>query len=288
MASAECGALNLLLIYEYGKLNFHFKQHNMDIKNRTALVTGSAKRVGREVARALARRGAHVVVHYNQSRTEAEDTVAVIESLGVRAIALQADVSKADEVARLFQETENAFGGLDILVTCAAVFRKTPLDSITMDDWSYHIDTNLIGTFLCCQHASRIMLKQQRGKIITIGDWAGEKPYTGYIPYSASKAGVINMTKSLAKTLAPHIQINCINPGPVLLPPDLSEQEKGRSNFRDMFSPIRRVRSRDRRNGGAASGKGFVLRDPKVIWWMLCLAQNMAPFRKRIMLRPGR
>jgi NAD(P)-dependent dehydrogenase (short-subunit alcohol dehydrogenase family) len=198
----------------------------MDMQNAVAFVTGSAKRVGREVALSLARKGVHVVIHYNQSVQDADKTVHDAEALGVRAIAVQGDVSKPDDVGRMFQNIQKTFASLDILVTCAAVFRETPFESITEEDWDYHYNTNVKGTFFCCQQAGIIMQRQQRGKIITIGDWAGEKPYTGYIPYCASKAGVINMTKNLAKALAPHIQVNCINPGPVMLPPDFSETDK--------------------------------------------------------------
>lgn len=212
----------------------------MDIQNAVTLVTGSAKRVGKTVALEFARRGSHVIIHYNHSRDDALSAAQEAEKYGVQAVVVQGNVADTNDVQRMFQTIQKDFKRLDILVTCAAVFEKTPFESITEEDWDFHYATNLKGTFFCCQQAGLMMMQQQKGKIITIGDWAGEKPYTGYIPYCASKAGVINMTKSLAKTLAPHVQVNCISPGPVMLPPDFSEEDKEKVVAK---TPLRRIGS---------------------------------------------
>ncbi|MBM3860253.1 MAG: SDR family oxidoreductase [Verrucomicrobia bacterium] len=195
----------------------------MNLSGKTALVTGAAKRVGREIAMALARRGANVVVHYNTSAADARRVVAQIEALGVEAMAVRADQSKAREVRDAVQKAAKAFGGIDVLVNCAAVYQKTPWTTVTEQDWDFHLNANLKGPFLFAREVSRHM---RRGKIVNFADWAVWRPYRHYVPYLVSKAGVVCLTKALAKELAPHIQVNAVAPGPVLLPPDFSEAEK--------------------------------------------------------------
>lgn len=198
----------------------------MDIAGKTALVTGGAKRVGKTIALALGRRGANVVISYRTSKREALKTIKELKVFGVKALAFQADVSKASQVKRLVQKTLRTLGSIEILVNNAAIFYKTPFGKIRESDWDRHIDINLKGTFLCAYQVGLEMLKQGKGKIINIADWAGLRPYRNYIPYCVSKAGVICLTQALAKTLAPKIQVNCVAPGPVLLPEDIPAQEK--------------------------------------------------------------
>ncbi len=197
----------------------------MELSGRVVLVTGGAKRIGKTIALKIAEKGAHVVVHYNTSREEAEDVVNEITALGVRSASVRADISKPDEISSMIDDAVNKFGRLDVLVNNAAVFLKTPFETITEKDWDVHVDTNLKGTFFCSQYAGRIMLKQKEGKIINTGDWSGIRPYLDYIPYCVSKAGVIALTKALAKSLAPFVQVNCILPGPIMLPEDFTEEE---------------------------------------------------------------
>lgn len=198
----------------------------MDLKGKTALVTGGAVRVGKATALALAARGADVAITYRRSEEEARQTVRQIESLGVRGLALRADVSRPAEVDAMVREVLSAFGSVAVLVNNAAIFYKTPLETIREEDWDNFMNTNLKGTFLCSQAVGMVMLKNRRGKIVNIGDWSGIRPYKNYIPYCVSKAGVIALTKALAKTLAPDVQVNCVAPGPVLEPEDLSPEEK--------------------------------------------------------------
>jgi len=199
----------------------------MKLKGKTALVTGAAKRVGREIALGMARRGANIVVHYNSSASDARRVVAEIKALGVDAIAVKADQSNAREVRAAVAKGVKHFGDIDVLVTSAAVYRKTPFDTLTEEDWDYHIDANLKGPFLFALEVGRRMKARGiAGKIITFSDWAAIRPYASYLPYCVSKAGVICLTKSLAKALGPNVQVNAIAPGPVLLPPDFTEEEK--------------------------------------------------------------
>ena len=203
-----------------------FFGEKLELTNKIVLVTGGAKRIGRVIALSLAEKGANVVVHYNTSSKEAYSVVEEIKRLGVNSKAFKADISKADEVSSMIDGIISEFEGLDILVNNAAVFFKTPFDALSESDWDLHIDTNLKGTFLCSQYASKYMLKKKMGKIINTGDWSGIRPYKNYIPYCVSKAGVIALTKAFAKTLAPYVQVNCILPGTIMLPDDFTEEER--------------------------------------------------------------
>lgn len=198
----------------------------MKLQGATALVTGGAKRVGKEIALELARHKARVAISYQTSGKEAEKTVREIESLGTEALAVAGDVAKARDVDRLIQAVHKAWGSLDILINNAAIYEETSFDHLTEKDWDRHLEINLKGPFLCAKAAAAIMLKQGRGKIINMADWSGIRPYKNYLPYCVSKAGVIALTKALALELAPAIQVNCILPGPILLPENYGEKER--------------------------------------------------------------
>ena len=199
----------------------------MKLEGKTALVTGAGKRVGREIALGLARRGANVVVHYNTSAADARSVVRQIKAIGVDAIAVKANQASAREVRVAVGKAVKYFGDIHVLVTSAAVYKKTPFDTLTEKDWDFHIDANLKGPFLFALEVGRRMKARKiDGKIITFADWAAIRPYANYLPYCVSKAGVICLTRSLAKALGPKVQVNAIAPGPILLPPDLTEQEK--------------------------------------------------------------
>jgi pteridine reductase len=192
--------------------------------NRVALVTGSAKRLGRAVALRLAREGAAIVIHYRSSEAEARKTVSDVEKLGRRGIALAADLSSVSEIQRLFQQTSDHFGHLDILVNNAANFLQTEFASTTERVWNESLDTNLKAPFFCAQAAAPL-LKRSRGVIVNFADIGGLLPWPGYIPHCVSKAGVIMLTKCLAKELAPEVRVNAIAPGTVTISGDPSEWE---------------------------------------------------------------
>jgi pteridine reductase len=201
---------------------------------RVALVTGAGKRrVGNAVARALAGRGYSVAISYHRSAHEARETVRELEELGVAAQAFQADVAVEEDVQRLFRETMERFGRLDVLVTAAAIWEPKSLEEITASDVRRHFEINSLGTFLCCRQAGLIMVKQpEGGAIVTIGDWAVARPYRDYAAYFTSKGAVPAMTRALAVELAlrnPAVRVNCILPGPVMLPPDMAPEARERS-----------------------------------------------------------
>jgi NAD(P)-dependent dehydrogenase (short-subunit alcohol dehydrogenase family) len=194
------------------------------LHGKVALVTGAAKRIGRAVALRLAGQGADVIIHYNRSQSEADDAVREIEKLGRKSIALQADLSNVAEIKRLFQQTAEHFGRLDILVNSAANFLHSPIEDVSEKLWDAALDTNLKAPFFCAQAAAPL-LKQSRGVIINFADIGGILPWPGYIPHCASKAGVIMLTKCLAKALAPEVRVNAIAPGTITMSDDPSEWE---------------------------------------------------------------
>jgi pteridine reductase len=194
--------------------------------DKIAFVTGAARRVGKAIALALADRGAHVVITYNTSATEAQATLREITARGVQGMALQGNITRRDEVNAVVQHVIARFGRIDILVNNASNYYKTPFDTLTEVQWDDLVGTNLKGTFLVSKRVGDEMLKAGAGKIINLADWAGFRPYKDYLPYCVAKAGVIALTKALAKTLAPQIQVNAVAPGPVMLPEDFNDSQR--------------------------------------------------------------
>lgn len=192
--------------------------NNRPLQNQVALVTGAGKRIGRVIALTLARAGADLVVHYNESKEGARATAREIESLGSQAMAARADVSRPNQVAALFRAIEKRFGRLDLLVNNAGIFFPAKWDRLSEDDWDKVLGANLKGAFFCAQAAARIMQRQGGGRIVIISSLGGLQAWPDYIHYCASKAGAISLTRSLAKALAPRIQVNGIAPGTILFP----------------------------------------------------------------------
>ena len=184
------------------------------LHDRVAIITGASRGIGRAIALALAAEGAKVVVNYASSSGAAEDVVAAITGAGGEAIALQADVSKLEQVEAVFNQTLEKFGRVDVLVNNAGITRDTLLLRMKPEDWQAVIDLNLTGVFLCTRAVSKVMLKQRSGRIINIASVAGQMGNPGQANYSAAKAGVIGFTKTVAKELASRgITVNAIAPG---------------------------------------------------------------------------
>lgn len=196
-----------------------------------ALVTGSgSRRVGRHVADALVARGYAVAVHYRTSAAEAAEAVDEYRNRGGEAFAVQADLGDETQVKAMVAATLDRFGRLEVLVNCAAVWKRKRLEDVTAADVREHFDANALGTFLCSKHAGLEMVKRPAGGcIITLGDWAEVRPYPDYAAYFPSKGAVTAMTRSLAVELGlrnPRVRVNCVMPGPVMLPPDLPADER--------------------------------------------------------------
>jgi pteridine reductase len=199
--------------------------------SRVALVTGSGKkRVGSAVADALARRGYAIAVHYRTSAVEAEETAAALRVHGVGAATFAADLAAEAEVRAMVRGVLDHFGRIDVLVNCAAVWQRKRLEDVTAADVRLHFDVNALGTFLCSQQAGLAMVKQpEGGVIVNVGDWAEVRPYLDYAAYFPSKGAVTALTRSLAVELGtrnPNVRVNCVLPGPVMLPPELTAEEK--------------------------------------------------------------
>lgn len=207
----------------------------MDIKNRVVIVTGGARRVGREISLHMANLGAKVVVNYNTSSDEAEALRKRIEATGADCITCKADISQGGQVGALVQSALEGFGRIDILVNNSAIFYKTDFLNATEDDWDAFMNVNLKGAFLCTQKVAREFMRQGYGKIVNIVDVAGERPWKNYTPYCVSKAGLIMLTKASAKELAPNVQVNAVAPGPVMLPDDWSEEDKRKNIDRTLL-----------------------------------------------------
>ena len=197
----------------------------MELKGKVALVTGGGRRIGRAIALALAGRGALIAVHYRNSQREAEEVVAAVAKLGGKANAFRADLEKVGDIEKMIAAVLAAFGRIDVLVNSASVFEKKPLDEVSERDWDAHLDTNLKAPFFLSKLAGAAMRRQGAGKIVNIGDWAGIRPYKNHLPYTVSKAGIIGLTRALAKALAPEVQVNCVALGPVLPPDDYDAAE---------------------------------------------------------------
>ena len=184
------------------------------LSDRVAIITGASRGIGRAVALALAAEGAKVVVNYASSSDAAQQVVTAITDAGGSAIALQADVSKLEQVDALFNETLEKFGRVDVLVNNAGITRDTLLLRMKPEDWQAVIDLNLSGVFLCTRAVSKLMLKQRSGRIINIASVSGQMGNPGQANYSAAKAGVIGFTKTVAKELASRgITVNAVAPG---------------------------------------------------------------------------
>lgn len=200
----------------------------MDPRGKAVLITGGA-RIGQTVAFALANRGADVAMTYLKSKKSAEETAEWARDLGVRGLAVRADLTKEADLGNAIKKVNSAFGGLDILVNMSSIYEKTALKTLDSKIWKKNMAANLECAYLLSLKCAPIMKRRGGGRIIHFSDWvaaSGRPRYRDYVPYYVSKAGVIGLTEALALELAPEILVNAIAPGPIMAPPDLSESEK--------------------------------------------------------------
>lgn len=186
----------------------------MQLKGKTAVVTGGSRGIGRAIALELAACGANVVVNYTRNSTAAEAVVAEIKSMGTIGMAVKADVSITSEVENLVNEVLNTLGSIDILVNNAGITRDNLIIRMTEKEFDDVINTNLKGAFICTKAVSKVMIKQKSGKIINVSSVVGIVGNAGQSNYAAAKAGIIGFTKSMAKELAKrNINVNAVAPG---------------------------------------------------------------------------
>jgi len=194
------------------------------LEGKVALITGAGKRLGRAVALRLAEEGMDVAVHYGTSAKDAAEVVGKIEEMGKKAVAIRADLRSVDEIRRMLLEVGNELGRLDVLVNSAANFLPGSMISTTEEVWDASLDTNVKAPFFVAQAAAP-MLRRSKGAIVNFADTGGLLGWPGFIGHSVAKAGVINLTKSLAKALAPDVRVNAIAPGTITMAGDPPEWE---------------------------------------------------------------
>ncbi len=213
----------------------------MEAKGKVALVTGGARRLGRELSLALAGAGCDVVVNYSKSALEAQDVVRVIVALGRKGIPVQADVGRAADVQRMMEVIQEVCGRLDIVVNNASTFENVPLLEITEEGWDRVMAVNLKGPFLVSQAAEPLLRAHRRGLIVNLVDLAGIETWPAYGHHGVSKAGLLHLTRVLARGFAPDIRVNAIAPGTVLPPADYSpaqvESLRGRTPLQRIGTP---------------------------------------------------
>ncbi|HXX16394.1 MAG TPA: SDR family oxidoreductase [Candidatus Eremiobacteraceae bacterium] len=192
----------------------------LKLHGRVALVTGAAKRLGRVVALRLAQQGADVAIHYGTSANEARQLASELQSKGRRSVALQAELTSVPAIENLVSETLSYFGHLDILINSAASFLETTFGQTSEQTWDTSLGTNLKAPFFCAQSAAPHLAKSGHGAIINFADLGGILGWPDFLPHSLGKAGLIMLTRILAKELAPNIRVNAIAPGTITMPGD--------------------------------------------------------------------
>ena len=185
-----------------------------DLTNRVALVTGASRGIGRAVALKLAECGAKIVINYKQSAAQAEKVAEQIRSQGGQCLTAQGDVAVAADVERVFQAAQQSFGRVDILVNNASINRDTLILRMSEQDWDEVLSTDLRGAFLCTKAALRSMMRERWGRVINISSLAGLLGNAGQANYSAAKAGLIGLTKAVAREMGSRgITVNALAPG---------------------------------------------------------------------------
>ncbi len=203
-----------------------------DASAPVVLVTGAGRRVGLDLAGAIARRGCRVALHAHASRENAEKTAAELTALGCEAIAVAADLRDPDATQAMVERVAAHFGRIDGLVNNAAIWESKPLDAVTPEDVRRHFEINTLGTFVCAQQVGLLMCAQpEGGAIVNIGDWAVERPYQDHAAYFIAKGSIPTLTRALAVELAlrnPRVRVNAVLPGPILMPEGTSSDERRR------------------------------------------------------------
>jgi 3-oxoacyl-[acyl-carrier protein] reductase/pteridine reductase len=197
----------------------------MNIQGKTALITGGAHRVGKAMTLGLAKNGANVIVNYNSSAGAAEETAAAAKAFGVDALAIQCDVSNHNQVKNMVSISAKEFGGIDILINSASWFQETPFPMDDFSDWFKVFDILIHGSMYCANYITPMMKKRGEGAIVNIVDSSAWRPSRNFAAHSVGKAGLLAFTRQLALELAPEITVNAVSPGPVLSPPDYTDEK---------------------------------------------------------------
>lgn len=210
----------------------------MNIENKWALVTGAARRVGKNIAKTLSKNGSNIYLHYGRSEEEATATANELRKNGSEVIMIQADLRKPSDIENIFSTIKASGNNLDITVNSAASFMKREIKDTKVEHWDNVQNTNLRAPFLVAKHSADLMMNNpgtEKGNIIFIADLSGIFSWKGYTLHGVSKAGIVHLTKSLAYELAPNIRVNGVIPGLILPPPNLNAEDK---EWRSMIDNI--------------------------------------------------
>jgi pteridine reductase len=213
----------------------------MELTGRLALVTGAGHRVGRAIALGLADRGMDVAAHYNASEAPARDTARSIEAMGRRAETFRANLAERGASRALVNTVSAAMGPIDVVINSAAVMMRTPWDEVTEAQWDDMFALNLRAVFFVTQAAARSM-HGRGGAIVNIADLAAFETWPAYVPHGITKAGVVQLTRAMARVLAPSVRVNAVAPGAVLLPESWSDIDAARMAE---TTPLRRLGTPD-------------------------------------------
>lgn len=208
----------------------------MDVRGKTALITGGAHRVGGAMTRALAAVGANVVINYRSSADAAEAMAEEVRALGIGALPFQADVTDAARVQVMVDTATERFGSVDVLINSASFFKPTPFPMDDFADWHYVTNILLDGPLYCANAVASGMLERGRGVIINIIDLSAWEPWPNFAAHSVGKAGLLALTRQLALELAPDVRANAIAPGPVLPPPEYSDEKIERTGKKTLLN----------------------------------------------------
>jgi pteridine reductase len=211
----------------------------MELRGRVALVTGAGRRLGRALAQALGQRGMSLAIHHHASSQDASELRDSIIAAGGRAACFAANLADPSAASELPRRVVAEFGRLDVLVNSAAVMHRRSFEDTTPAQWDEVLDLNLRSVFFCTQGAASA-LRAARGKVVNMADLSGLEPWPGFAAHSISKAGVVMLTKVLARALAPEVTVNAIAPGAVLVPEDYDAEERDRLA---RTTPLRRLGS---------------------------------------------
>lgn len=209
----------------------------VDVSEQVVVITGASRGIGRELARIFAEEKAKVVLNYYQNEESAKRLMDELSLKNENCTMIRADIKKRSEVSSMFQHIISVYGRVDVLINNAGVCADYVLEAMPLENWQDVIDVNLTGTFLCCREVAKIMIKQKSGKIINIASLKGQEGSATQVNYSASKAGVIALTKSIAKELGKYqISVNAICPG--FIQTDLNCNNKNKKNAAELRSVL--------------------------------------------------
>ncbi len=207
----------------------------MEIKNKVALITGGAHRVGKAITLMLAKAGANVVINYHTSAAQAEATADEVRALGAKALVVQADISNYDQVKAMAGQVKIWFGGIDILINSADRWEKSPFPSEDIGPWERIISTGVNGPYYVTNAFAPLML-ERGGAIVNIVDLSAWEAWPQFTAHAVSKAALLTMTRQFAVELAPTIRVNAVVPGPVLPPPDYSPEMIAKTAARTLLN----------------------------------------------------